>query len=50
MTETDRIENMNRPNINADIKIVIKKKIFQQTKFQGQMVSQVNFTKRLEKS
>ena len=26
MTETDRIENMNRPNINADIKIVIKKK------------------------
>ena len=57
------IENLNRPITSVEIKIVIKNlkkkikkyktkenKIFQQTKAQNQMASQVNSTKNLEKS
>ena len=45
----EKIENLNRPIANIEIKTVIKK-IFQQTKAQDQMASRVNFTKILEKS
>jgi len=45
----EKIENLNRPIANIEIKTVIKK-IFQQTKAQDQMASQVNSTKNLEKS
>ena len=45
----EEIENLNRPIANIEIKTVIKK-IFQQTKAQDQMASQVNSTKNLEKS
>ena len=44
----EEIENMNRPIISTEIKSIIK--IFQQTKAQAQMASQVNSIKRLEKS
>ena len=44
----EKIENMNRPITSMEIKTVIK--IFQQTKAQDQMASQVNSTKILEKS
>ena len=39
----EKIENLNRPIANIEIKTVIKK-IFQQTKAQDQMASQVNST------
>ena len=42
------IENMNRPITSNEIGTVIK--IFQQTKVQDQMASQVNSIKHLEKS
>jgi len=45
----EEIENMKRPITSTETKTVIKK-VFQQTKAQGQMVSQVNSTKSLEKS
>ena len=45
----EEIENLNRPITSTKIETVIKK-IFQQTKDQEQMVSQVNSTKNLEKS
>ena len=45
----EKIENLNRPIANIEIKTVIKK-IFQQTKAQDQMASQVNSTKNLEQS
>ena len=41
-------ENINRPITSTEMETVIK--IFQQTKAQGQMVSQVNSIKHLEKS
>ena len=44
----EEIENLNRPITSMKIKTVIK--IFQQTKAQDQMASQVNSTKFLEKS
>ena len=44
----EEIENMNRPIISTEIKSIIK--IFQQTKAQAQMASQVNSLKRLENS
>ena len=44
----EEIENMNRPIISTEIKSIIK--IFQQTKAQAQMASQVNSIKHLEKS
>ena len=44
----EEIENLNRPITSMEIKTVIK--IFQQTKAQDQMASQVNSTKFLEKS
>ena len=44
----EEIENMNRPITSNEIETVIK--IFQQTKVQDQMVSQVNSIKHLEKS
>ena len=44
----EEIENLNRPITSMEIKTVIK--IFQQTKAQNQMASQVNSTKHLEKS
>ena len=44
----EEIENLNRPITSMEIKTVIK--IFQQTKAQDQMASQVNSTKNLEKS
>ena len=46
----EEIENLNRPITSKEIKTVIKNKIFQQTKAQDQMTSQVNSTKDLEKS
>ena len=46
----EELKIMNRPITSTEIKTVIKKKIFQQTKTQGQMASQVNSTKSLEKS
>ena len=45
----EEIENLNRPIRSTEIETVIKK-IFQQTKAQDQMASQVNTTKNLEKS
>ena len=45
----EEIENLNRPITSTEIETVIKK-IFQQTKAQDQMASQVNSTKNLEKS
>ena len=44
----EEIENLNRPITSMEIKTVIK--IFQQTKAQDQMASQLNSTKNLEKS
>ena len=44
----EEIENRNRPIISTEIKSIIK--IFQQTKAQAQMASQVNSIKHLEKS
>ena len=44
----DEIEQMNRPIKRTEIETVIK--IFQQTKFQDQMVSQKNYIKNLGKS
>ena len=44
----EEIENMKRPITSNEIETVIK--IFQQTKVQDQMVSQVNSIKHLEKS
>ena len=44
----EEIENLNTPVTSMEIKTVIK--IFQQTKAQNQMASQVNSTKNLEKS
>ena len=43
----EEIENLNRPTTSTEIKTVIKK-IFQQTKAQDQMASQMNSTKNLE--
>ena len=45
----EEIENVNRPITSTEIKIIIKK-IFQQTKAQDRMASQVNSNKNLEKS
>ena len=45
----EEIENLNRPITSMEIETAIKK-IFQQTKAQDQMASQVNSTKNLEKS
>ena len=45
----EEMENMNRPITSTEIETVIKK-IFQQTKAQDQMASQVNSIKHLEKS
>ena len=44
----EEIENMNRPITRNEIETVMK--IFQQTKVQDQMASQVNSVKHLEKS
>ena len=44
----EEIENINRPITSTEIETVIK--IFQQTKAQDQMASQVNSIKHLEKS
>ena len=44
----EEIENMNRPITSDEIETVIK--IFQQRKVRGQMASQVNSIKHLEKS
>ena len=44
----EEIENLNRPITSMEIETVIK--IFQQTKAQDQMASQMNSTKNLEKS
>ena len=44
----EEIENINRPITSTEIETVIK--IFQQTKAQDQMNSQVNSVKHLEKS
>ena len=44
----EEIENMNRPIASNEIESVLK--IFQQTKVQDQMASQVNSIKQLEKS
>ena len=44
----EEIEHLNRPITNMEIETVIK--IFQQTKAQNQMTSQLNSTKNLEKS
>ena len=46
----EKIEDLNRPITSKEIKTVIKNKIFQQTKAQDQMASQLNSTKTLEKS
>ena len=45
----EEIENLNRPITSMEIETAIKK-IFQQTKAQDQMASQVNSTKNLEQS
>ena len=45
----EEIENMNRPVTRTEIETILKK-IFQQTKAQDQMVSQLNSTKNLVKS
>ena len=44
----EEIENMNRPTQVMKLKLWLK--IFQQTKIQDQMASQVNSIKHLEKS
>ena len=44
----EEIENLNRPITSMEIETVSK--IFQQTKAQVQMASQLNSTKNLEKS
>ena len=44
----EKVENLNRPITSMEIETVIK--IFQQTKAQDQMASQMNSTKNLEKS
>ena len=44
----EKIENMTRPTPNTEIESVIKK--LPTTKILDQMVSQVNFTKHLEKT
>ena len=44
----EEIENINRSIVSTEIKSIIK--IFQQTKAQAQMASQVNSINRLEKS
>ena len=44
----EEIEYLNRPITSMEIETVIK--IFQQTKAQAQMASQLNSTKNLEKS
>ena len=44
----EEIENMNRPITSTETETAIKN--FQETKFQGQMASQVNAIKHLEKS
>ena len=44
----EEVKNLNRPITSTEIETVIK--IFQQTKAQDQMASQVNSTKILEKS
>ena len=44
----EEIENLNRSITSMEIETVIK--VFQQTKAQNQMASQVNSTKNLEKS
>ena len=44
----EEIENLNRPITSMEIETVTK--IFQQTKAQDKMASQVNSTKNLEKS
>ena len=44
----EEIENMNRPITSTEIETVIQ--IFQQTKAQDQMASQVNSIKHSEKS
>ena len=44
----EEIENLNRPITSAEIETVIE--IFQQTKAQVQMASQLNSTKNLKKS
>ena len=43
----EEVENMNRPQV---MKLKLWLKIFQQTKVQDQMASQVNSIKHLEKS
>ena len=45
----EEIEIMNNPITSTEIEAVIKK-IFQKTKAQDQMASQVNFVKHLEKN
>ena len=44
----EKIENLNRPITSMEIETVSE--IFQQTKAQDQMASQLNSTKNLEKS
>ena len=44
----EETQNLNRPITSMEIETVIK--IFQQTKAQDQMASQMNSTKNLEKS
>ena len=44
----EEIENFNKPITSTEIETLIK--IFQQTKAQDQMASQMNSTKNLEKS
>ena len=46
----EEIEIMNNPITNTEIETVIKKKISPKTKAQGQMASQGNSIKHLEKS
>ena len=45
----EEIENLNRPITSTEIETIIKK-IYQQTKAQDEMASQVNSTKNLQKS
>ena len=45
--DQEEIENLNRPITSTEIETVIK--IFQQMKAQGQMASELNFIKNLEK-
>ena len=46
--DQEEIENLNRPITNTEIETVVK--IFQQTKVQDQMASQVNSIISVEKS